>query len=53
MATVAMMHFGSSQANFPHLWCHIPACLYLGSGKDDTSVILEMVGECLVDSFNH
>lgn len=48
----AMMHFGGTKAQFPHLWGDIPARPFLGASDDDKSVIKDMVGEYLLDAIN-
>ncbi|WP_033426805.1 phage virion morphogenesis protein [Psychrobacter lutiphocae] len=49
----AMMHYGGSKAKFPHLWGDIPARPYLGIGRDDGSVIKDMIGDYLLDALNN
>lgn len=44
----AMMHFGGTKAQFPHLWGDIPARPFLGVSDQDRSDISEIIGEWLV-----
>lgn len=44
----AMMQFGGTRAQFPHLWGDIPARPFLGVSDQDRSDISEIVAEWLV-----
>jgi len=44
----AMMQFGGTKAQFPHLWGDIPARPYLGLSADDGQDILEILAEYLL-----
>lgn len=44
----AMMQFGGTKAEFPHLWGDIPARPYLGVSEDDKQNILELVTSYLL-----
>lgn len=44
----AMMQFGGTKAEFPHLWGDIPARPYLGLSVEDKQTILELVSSYLL-----
>jgi phage gpG-like protein len=44
----AMMQFGGTKSQFPHLWGDIPARPYLGISPADKTNILDIVGSYLV-----
>jgi phage virion morphogenesis protein len=41
----AMMHFGGTKAQFPHLWGNIPARPYFGLSQEGENVLLDIVAE--------
>ncbi len=43
----AMMHFGGSKADYPHLWGDIPARNFLGLSSNDEDGILDLVEDFL------
>ena len=45
----AMMQFGGTKANYPHLWGDIPARPFLGLSDEDESNILGIVTDWLAD----
>ena len=48
----AMMQFGGTKAQFPHLWGNIPARPFLGiSDEDETNILIE-VGDYLGQAFS-
>lgn len=44
----AMMHFGGTKAEFPHLWGDIPARPFLGLSDQDRRDVVEITGEWFV-----
>lgn len=44
----AMMQFGGTEAQFPHLWGDIPGRIFLGVSSADKQNILEIIGSYLV-----
>jgi len=47
----AMMQFGGTQAEFPHLWGDIPARPFLGISPNDESEILSILHDYLESAF--
>lgn len=46
----AMMQFGGTKAQFPHLWGNIPARPFLGISAEDETNILETIGDYLAQA---
>lgn len=46
----AMMQFGGTRDDWPHLWGEIPARPFLGISTDDRAQILEILSDYLTDS---
>lgn len=44
----AMMHFGGTKPEFPHLWGDIPARPFLGLSDQDRRDVVEITGEWFV-----
>ena len=45
----AMMHYGGSKSEYPHLWGDIPARNYLGASAADGTILLDMVKSYLIE----
>lgn len=45
----AMMHFGGTKAEYPHLWGDIPARNYLGASSEDATILTDLVANYLID----
>jgi phage virion morphogenesis protein len=48
MVQAAMMQFGGTKAEFPHLWGDIPARPYLGISEAEKAEIMELLGNYLL-----
>lgn len=45
----AMMHFGGTKEEFPHLWGDIPARNYLGASSDDATILTDLITNHLIE----
>lgn len=45
----AMMHFGGSKADYPHLWGDIPARNYLGASAADETILTDLIANHLME----
>lgn len=43
----AMMHYGGTKEEFPHLWGDIPARNYLGASEEDVKILVDMANNYL------
>lgn len=47
MIYAAMMQFGGTKAQFPHLWGNIPARPFLGASAEDQTAIIDILSDWL------
>lgn len=45
----AMMHFGGSKEEYPHLWGDIPARNYLGASDSDAAILTDLISNYLIE----
>lgn len=45
----AMMHFGGTKEEFPHLWGDIPARNYLGASAADETILTDLITNHLIE----
>lgn len=45
----AMMHYGGTKADYPHLWGDIPARNYLGASAADETILTDLITNHLIE----
>ena len=45
----AMMHYGGTKADYPHLWGDIPARNYLGASNNDVTILTDLIKNHLIE----
>ena len=45
----AMMHYGGTKADYPHLWGDIPARNYLGASNNDVTILTDLIKNYLIE----
>lgn len=45
----AMMHYGGTKADYPHLWGDIPARNYLGASNHDVTILTDLIKDHLIE----